>query len=70
MNHKQAPEKQAEDYRRLAERIRETVQRVSTERERSELLAMAKIWNFLADHGPTTKPACVKPSRNEPALKR
>jgi hypothetical protein len=50
MFHKQAPEKQAEDYRGLADRVREAAHRVSNERERAELLARAKIWDFLADH--------------------
>jgi hypothetical protein len=52
MNQKQAPEKQAEDYRQLAERVREAAHRVSNERQRAELLARAKIWDFLADHFP------------------
>jgi len=60
MNHKKAPKTQAEDYRRLAqkcrerltERCRETAHTVSTEKERADLLAMAKIWDFLADHCP------------------
>jgi hypothetical protein len=55
--HKQAPEKQAEDYRGLAERVREAAHRVSNERQRAELLAMAKVWDFLADHHP--KPTIV-----------
>jgi hypothetical protein len=50
MNHKQAPEKQAEDYRGLANRVREAAYRDSNERQRAELLARAKIWDFLADH--------------------
>jgi hypothetical protein len=50
MNRKKAPKKQPEDYRRLTEKVRETAQTVSTERDRAELLAMAKIWDFLADH--------------------
>jgi hypothetical protein len=52
MNQKQAPEKQAEDYRQLAERVREAAHRVSNERQRAELLARAKMWDFLGDHGP------------------
>jgi hypothetical protein len=50
MNQKQAPEKQAEDYRGLADRVREAAYRVSNERQRAELLTMAKVWDFLADH--------------------
>jgi hypothetical protein len=52
MNQKRAPEKQAEDYRGLANRVREAAYRVSNERQRAELLARAKIWDFLADHFP------------------
>jgi hypothetical protein len=52
MNQKPAPEKQAEDYRGLADRVREAAHRVSNERERAELLARAKMWDFLADHFP------------------
>jgi hypothetical protein len=48
--HKQGPAKQAEDYRGLAERVREAAYRDSNERQRAELLAMAKVWDFLADH--------------------
>jgi hypothetical protein len=50
MNQKQAPEKQAEDYRGLANRVREAVHRASSETQRAELLASAKMWDFLADH--------------------
>jgi hypothetical protein len=52
MNQKRAPEKQAEDYRGLANRVREAAYRVSNERQRAELLARAKLWDFLADHFP------------------
>jgi hypothetical protein len=52
MNQKQATKKQAEDYRGLAERVREAAHRVSNEGQRAELLASAKIWDFLADHFP------------------
>jgi hypothetical protein len=51
-HHKKAPEEQAKGYRWLAQKVRETARTVSTERERTELLAMAKMWDFLADHGP------------------
>jgi hypothetical protein len=54
LTHKNGPE----DYRRLArkcrerltETCRETAHTVSTEKERADLLAMAKIWDFLAKH--------------------
>jgi hypothetical protein len=49
MNHKIAPEKQAEDYRRLAQKVWERA-RLTTEKERDELLSMAKVWDYLADH--------------------
>jgi hypothetical protein len=52
MNQKQAPEKQAEDYRGLANRVREAAYRDSNESQRAELLARAKMWDFLADHLP------------------
>jgi hypothetical protein len=45
-----APEKQAEVYRGLADRVREAAYRDSNERQRAELLARAKMWDFLADH--------------------
>jgi hypothetical protein len=41
--------KSPEDYRRLAEKCRETAHTVSTEGDRADLLSMAKIWDFLAD---------------------
>jgi hypothetical protein len=50
MNHKQRPEKQVEDYRGLANRVREAAYRASNDRQRAELLTMAKVWDFLADH--------------------
>ena len=37
-----------EDYRRLAEKCRETAHTVSTEKERADLLAMAQIWDLIA----------------------
>jgi hypothetical protein len=52
MNQKKAPEKQAKDYRGLADRVREAAHRVSNESKRAELLARAKMWDFLADHFP------------------
>ena len=42
--------KSLEEYRRLADKCRETARTVSTEKERTDLLAMAKTWDFLADH--------------------
>jgi hypothetical protein len=42
--------KNPEDYRWLAVKCRETADTASTEQERSSLRAMAKIWDFLADH--------------------
>jgi hypothetical protein len=59
MNQKQPPEKQAEDYRGLANRVREAAYRVSNERQRAELLVRAKLWDFLADHFPR-RPALNK----------
>jgi hypothetical protein len=59
MNQKQAPDKQAEDYRGLAEKVREAAHRVSNERDRAELLGRAKTWDFLADHFPR-RPALNK----------
>jgi hypothetical protein len=52
MNHTKAPKKQPEDYRRLAQQVRQTADTASTETERAELLAMAKMWDFLADRCP------------------
>jgi sigma54-dependent transcription regulator len=53
LKHRTGPDKkEPEDYRWLAERVRETAQTVSTESERAELLARARMWDFLADHGP------------------
>ena len=37
-----------EEYRRLAEKCRETAHTVSTEKERADLLAMAQIWDLIA----------------------
>jgi hypothetical protein len=38
-------QKEPEDYRGLADRVREAAHRVSNERQRADLLAMAKIWD-------------------------
>ena len=45
-----------EEYRRLAKTCREAARKVSAENERSELLARAKIWDFLAEHCPAASP--------------
>ena len=53
VKHRTGPDKKGpEDYRGLAERVRQAADRVSMGKERTDLLAMAKIWEFLADHGP------------------
>jgi hypothetical protein len=39
-----------EDYRRFAERCRQAARTASTENERTELLARAETFDFLADH--------------------
>src|SRR5262249_42794555 len=39
-----------EAYRQLAERFREAARKVSAERERVRLLAMAKKWDVVADY--------------------
>ena len=46
--HKHGPK----GYRRLADQYREAALTVSAEKERADLLARAKIWDFLADHCP------------------
>jgi hypothetical protein len=47
MNNKKSLEEHQQDYRWLAEQVREAAQ---TQQERAELLARAKLWDFLADH--------------------
>jgi hypothetical protein len=47
---KGAPEEYRPDYRRLADQCRQAARTASTETERADLLARAKIWDFLADH--------------------
>jgi hypothetical protein len=37
-----------EEYRRLAAKCRETARTLSAEKERADLLAMAKIWDLIA----------------------
>jgi hypothetical protein len=38
------------DYRLLAERFREAARKASTEKERANLLSMAKKWDLLAGY--------------------
>jgi len=48
---KHAPHKHGpEDYRWLANQCRQASRTVSTEKERTDLLARAKTWEFLAGH--------------------
>jgi hypothetical protein len=42
------PKKGLEEYRRLAEKCREAARKVSREKERVDLLAMANIWDLIA----------------------
>jgi hypothetical protein len=51
-NIRKSPEAYQIDYRWLADQCRRAVSRASTEKERADLLARAKTWDFLADHGP------------------
>jgi hypothetical protein len=44
----------SEDYRRLEHQCRQAAGAVATEKERAELLAQAKTWDFLAEHCRTT----------------
>jgi len=46
--HKHGPE----GYRQLAEKVRKAALTASTEIERADLLARAKLWDLLADHPP------------------
>jgi hypothetical protein len=41
--------KSPQEYRRLAEKCRELARKVSTEKERAELLARADTWDLLAN---------------------
>jgi hypothetical protein len=41
-----------EDYWRFADQCRQAARTVSTEKERAELLARAKTFDFLAEHCP------------------
>jgi hypothetical protein len=45
MNHK----KSLEEYRRLADKCRETARMVSAENGRANLLSMAQTWDLIAD---------------------
>jgi hypothetical protein len=38
------------NYRWLADQCRQAARTASTETERADLLARAKLWNFLAEH--------------------
>jgi len=40
------------DCPQLAEKVREAAHTASTETERADLLARAKLWDFLAEHCP------------------
>jgi hypothetical protein len=44
--------KNPEEYRRFAKMCREAARSVSAEKERAELLARAKAFDFLAEHCP------------------
>jgi len=47
-----AKEKSTDFYRRLADQCQQAARMVSTEKERANLLARAKTWEFLADRLP------------------
>jgi hypothetical protein len=49
---KRPPEEYRPNYRWLADQCRQALRRVSTEKERADLLARAKTFDFLADHPP------------------
>jgi hypothetical protein len=42
--------KSPEEYRRIAEKLRESARTVSAEKERTVLLARAKIFDLIAEH--------------------
>jgi hypothetical protein len=50
------PEEYRPNYRWLADQCRQAARTASTEIERDDLLARAKTWDFLADHGPHHPP--------------
>jgi hypothetical protein len=56
MNNKKSPEEYRREYGLLAEKVRKAACTASTEIERDDLLARAKTWDFLADHGPHHPP--------------
>ena len=49
MNNKKSLEEHQRYYRQFAEQVREAAYKASTEKERAELLARAKTWDFLAE---------------------
>jgi hypothetical protein len=50
MNNKKCLEEYQQEYRWLAQQVREAAQKAPTETERANLLARAKTWDFLAEH--------------------
>jgi hypothetical protein len=48
-NRKRPSETYRIDYRWFADQCRQVARKVSTEKEQAELLAMADVWDFLAD---------------------
>jgi len=52
MTNKKSSEECQREYRLLAEKVRKAALTASTETERADLLARAKLWDFLADHPP------------------
>jgi len=51
------------DYRRLADKCRETARTVSPEKARAELLAMAQIWDLIANRLECAARAPFRPAR-------
>jgi hypothetical protein len=50
-NRRRGPAKEYRpDYRWLADQCRQAARTASTETERADLLARAKLWDFLAEH--------------------
>ena len=50
--------KSLEDYRQLAVKCRETARTAAVEKARADLLAMAEIWDLIADRiGCTPRPS-------------
>jgi hypothetical protein len=61
------PKKGPEYYRRLAEKCRETANTVGTEKEQSDLMAMAQTWDLIADrvgHAPRCGSAVTDQGRH------